>query len=309
MDSGTLELQIFISLIVVLATAFVALVCDYLKGSNESLRERNIELRVRSEEREYWQSMSEWTRAAQRWPVRTPVIRTQVKHSSPQPEPPPQPPAEPAAVTPPVAPPIIPAQAVVPPPAPVAETPPPPDPAAELAPQTPVDPDPPLRNVEPALPLPPGMHEHSVLVSRLSSQEAFCGVVVSIGINDYATLLESNGREAIAGIMASIESMTAGLLRPGVDFGCRSSEDEFILIFPNEQGADAQRRLASVSEKLWSFQLRSVTKTSVLFCWGAVEVQGETLADSVASASERMHQTKRNRKTIALPAKPRRMAV
>jgi hypothetical protein len=52
MDLGALELQIFVSLVVVLGAAFVALVCDYLKGNNEQLRERNIELRVRTEERE-----------------------------------------------------------------------------------------------------------------------------------------------------------------------------------------------------------------------------------------------------------------
>ena len=52
MEFGTLELQIFVSLVVVLGTAFVALVCDFLKGNNEQLRERNIELRVRQDERE-----------------------------------------------------------------------------------------------------------------------------------------------------------------------------------------------------------------------------------------------------------------
>jgi hypothetical protein len=52
MDLGAFELQIFVSLIVVLGAAFVALVCDYLKGSNEQLREHNIELRVRKDEHE-----------------------------------------------------------------------------------------------------------------------------------------------------------------------------------------------------------------------------------------------------------------
>ena len=52
MDLGELELQIFVSLVVVLGSAFVALVCDYLKGNNEQLRERNVELRVRTEEQE-----------------------------------------------------------------------------------------------------------------------------------------------------------------------------------------------------------------------------------------------------------------
>ena len=52
MDFGSLELQIFVSLVVVLGAAFVALVCDYLKGNNEQLREKNIEMRVRREELE-----------------------------------------------------------------------------------------------------------------------------------------------------------------------------------------------------------------------------------------------------------------
>ena len=51
---GAFELQIFVSLMVVLGAAFVALICDYLKGNNEQLRETNIELRVRNDEREKW---------------------------------------------------------------------------------------------------------------------------------------------------------------------------------------------------------------------------------------------------------------
>lgn len=52
METGTLQIQIFVSLVVVLGTALVAFLCDFLKGNNEQLRERNIELRVRQDERE-----------------------------------------------------------------------------------------------------------------------------------------------------------------------------------------------------------------------------------------------------------------
>lgn len=291
MDPGTLELQIFVSLIVVLATAFVALVCDYLKGSNESLRERNIELRIRQEERELQRTVAEWNAAVQRWPIRTPVIRTPLKpvENVPAPEPEPAPVvaqepfvwAEPEAVK--------------------------VEPAVEVTVEAAIPkPEPPVMS---ANPLPPGMHDHSVLARHMATPGPFSGVVVSIGINDYATQLEQAGPEAMASLMVSVESMIAGLLRAGVDFGCRSGDDEFLLIYPNEKGAEAQRRLAAISERLWNFQLRASSNTAVLFCWGAVEVQGESLADSVASASERMHQTKRNRKMIALQTKPRKMAV
>ena len=49
---GAIELQVFVSLVVILGAAFVALICDFLKGNNEQLRESNIEMRVRQDERE-----------------------------------------------------------------------------------------------------------------------------------------------------------------------------------------------------------------------------------------------------------------
>src|SRR5947209_5585358 len=50
MEPGTYQLQIFISLIVILGAAVVALICDFLKGNNEQLRELTLELKVRREE-------------------------------------------------------------------------------------------------------------------------------------------------------------------------------------------------------------------------------------------------------------------
>lgn len=49
---GAIELQVFVSLVVILGAAFVALICDFLKGNNEQLRESNIELKVRQDERD-----------------------------------------------------------------------------------------------------------------------------------------------------------------------------------------------------------------------------------------------------------------
>src|SRR5436190_12742146 len=50
MEFGQYQLQIFVSLVVILGAAFVALICDFLKGNNEQLRELTVELKVRREE-------------------------------------------------------------------------------------------------------------------------------------------------------------------------------------------------------------------------------------------------------------------
>jgi hypothetical protein len=47
---GQYQLQIFVSLVVILGAALVALICDFLKGNNEQLRELAIELKIRREE-------------------------------------------------------------------------------------------------------------------------------------------------------------------------------------------------------------------------------------------------------------------
>jgi hypothetical protein len=54
---GSFEIQVFVSLVVVLGAAFVALICDYLKGNNERLRERNEELQARVAEREMLETL------------------------------------------------------------------------------------------------------------------------------------------------------------------------------------------------------------------------------------------------------------
>jgi hypothetical protein len=50
MEFGPYQLQVFVSLVMILGASLVALICDYLKGHNEQLRELTLELKVRREE-------------------------------------------------------------------------------------------------------------------------------------------------------------------------------------------------------------------------------------------------------------------
>jgi hypothetical protein len=68
-------------------------------------------------------------------------------------------------------------------------------------------------------------------------------------------------------------------------------------MFPGETGSTAQRRLFQISERLWDYQLRSVGSFSIIFSWGGLEVLSDSPAEAIASARERMYQTRRNRKS------------
>ena len=66
-----------------------------------------------------------------------------------------------------------------------------------------------------------------------------------------------------------------------------------MMVCPGEQGANSQRRLNHISERLWNYELRAIGACSILFSWGGVEVQDQPLAEAIASATERMRETKR----------------
>jgi hypothetical protein len=134
---------------------------------------------------------------------------------------------------------------------------------------------------------PRGMLQPPVFEELLRSDQPFTGLVVSIGINDSDSSMWHS-----QGLMQSVGGYIAGLLREN-DFSCRTGYDEFVMVCQGEQGAQSQRRLNHISERLWDFQLRGVGACAILFSWGGVQVQDQPLAEAIASATERMRQTKR----------------
>jgi hypothetical protein len=134
---------------------------------------------------------------------------------------------------------------------------------------------------------PAGMMQQAAFQKLLDGGELFSGLVVSIGVNEGdSSMWHSHG------LMQSVGNYIAGLLKEK-DFSCRTAYDEFIVVCCDEHGAQSQRRLNHISERLWDYQLRGINTCSILFSWGGVEVQDQPLAEAVASAVDRMRQTKR----------------
>jgi hypothetical protein len=140
--------------------------------------------------------------------------------------------------------------------------------------------------------LPVGFQDGRVLTRLIQSHQPVTGLVVSIGVN-------TSGKDDRA-LPQAVSKQVESLLGPN-DFAAQSAEDEFVLIYPQERGASAQRQLSKIAQQLWDFQLRSLGSLQILFSWGGVEVRGEAIEEAIASASERMQETKRGRKMLALP--------
>jgi hypothetical protein len=312
---GQYQLQIFVSLMVILGAAFVALICDFLKGNNERLRELTIELRVRREEEQrHAQTMSARTAApVKRAPAPASVEAPAQAEKRIAAAPPRRASAEALAAMERGA-----RLAGAPRPKTAAAQPPTPPPQREVIPASPVTvaekPAPArkdwgailARRSQPAtietkpvvtekpIEIPAGFHEGQVLSGLIQKHPPVTGLVVSIGV--------STTSKTGAAVPEQVTSLVRSLIGPD-DFACPSGPDEFLLIYPRLNGAAAQRQLSRVAQQLWDFQLRSLGSTSILFSWGGVEVAAESLDEAIASASERMQETRRGRKLITMPVR------
>jgi hypothetical protein len=132
--------------------------------------------------------------------------------------------------------------------------------------------------------IPTGMCDHAALQPFLDTDFPFTGLVVLVGIANSRTPARQH----------PAQSFIEGLLCPA-DFACRYGREEFLIICPGLRGSEAQRRLNEISERLWNFQLRGQGSFSVLFSWGGIGGENEPLSEAIASATERMQQTKRSR--------------
>jgi hypothetical protein len=140
-----------------------------------------------------------------------------------------------------------------------------------------------------------GMIQMPALEELLESQELFTGLVICIRIHD-----SDSGMWRRQGLMQFVGGYIASLLSEN-DFSCRTAYDEFVMVCRGEPGAQLPRRLSDISERLRDYQLRGPGACSILFSWGGVQVQDQPLAEAIASAAERMRETKRMGSSLAHP--------
>ncbi len=153
-----------------------------------------------------------------------------------------------------------------------------------------------LEAFESSLNVPAGSFPASTINQLLASKDRFSGLVVSIGINEYMQLEEIHGRAVAADLLNTVDAFMEEVAGEA-GFCSRSSDDEFVLIFPKLTGAPAQQRLSEISERLWNYQLEALGTFSVLFSWGGSEAKRQTLASALNIARENMTETKSSRKT------------
>jgi len=123
----------------------------------------------------------------------------------------------------------------------------------------------------------------------------FRGLAVVIGLVDYQRLISEDGPVKAADWLTSVEEIARGFVSENC-FGCRSGVDEFTLLLPDQHGPSAQRVLATLSERLWEFQLNTLG-SSVVFTWGAAECEGGPLDEILDHARQQLRESRWTRRT------------
>jgi type II secretory pathway pseudopilin PulG len=151
--------------------------------------------------------------------------------------------------------------------------------------------------------VPSGMHDQ-VFLSRLTeTNKPFTGLAVSISVTDQDGRFPNNS-ERLIGAAAYVATLLGEK-----EFGCRTSDDEFLLICPGVTGTEATRRQGQISERLWDYQLRGIGASSILFSWGGSDAEDAQLSEVISAARDRMQQTRRGRKTVSMDSADRRKVV
>jgi GGDEF domain-containing protein len=137
--------------------------------------------------------------------------------------------------------------------------------------------------------VPAGMFNQWPFEVLLQLNKPFTGLVVLID------MVRTHRRSSHdAGAVQLVTACVASLLGEK-DFGCRTTEDEFVMVCPGVEGAEAQRRLNRISERLWELHQSGRSACSLLFSWGGVGTRQKPLSEAMAAAVDRMNHINRNR--------------
>lgn len=139
---------------------------------------------------------------------------------------------------------------------------------------------------------PSGMFNSFPIEVLRGIHEPFTGLVVLIDI--VSNRLQAAHNE---NLLQSMTGFIAGLLG-AKDFGCRTTDDEFVMICPGPAGLGAQRRLNEISEQLWQYQQYGNGTFSLFFSWGGISATESPLSQSLASAIHRMNLINRSRSIL-----------
>jgi diguanylate cyclase (GGDEF)-like protein len=139
-----------------------------------------------------------------------------------------------------------------------------------------------------------GLFNQAALARRVESPSDFGGVVAVCDMDNFKDVNDRYGHLVGDEILRNIGHLLQNSIRHE-DEAFRWGGDEFVILFHNQKGDVAKKRMADIEQRLREFRVRGLGMLPISFSWGTAEVWGRTLRDALDEADRNMYSLKRTR--------------
>jgi diguanylate cyclase (GGDEF)-like protein len=148
-----------------------------------------------------------------------------------------------------------------------------------------------------------GLYNQSALAHRTEQVEPFQGVVAVCDMDNFKEVNDRYGHLVGDEILRNIGHLLQSSIRHE-DEAFRWGGDEFVVLFRNQRGDVARRRMAAIETRLREFQVRGLGVLPISFSWGTAEAFDRPLRDALDEADHTMYALKRARTAESARERP-----
>ena len=139
-----------------------------------------------------------------------------------------------------------------------------------------------------------GLFNQAALSRRMENPDEFQGVVAVCDMDNFKEINDRHGHLVGDEILRNIGNLLQSSIRHE-DEAFRWGGDEFVVLFRNQRGEVAQKRMTEIEARLRDFRVRGFGVLPISFSWGTAETHGRSLREAVDEADRNMYALKRTR--------------
>ena len=145
-----------------------------------------------------------------------------------------------------------------------------------------------------------GLSNQAALARRVEEPAGFHGVVAVCDMDNFKEVNDRFGHLVGDEILRHIGSLLQSSIRHE-DEAFRWGGDEFVILFHNQHGEVARKRMAEIEQRLHEFTVRGHGVLPISFSWGTAEAWDVQIREALDCADREMYGMKRARAAAAAP--------
>jgi diguanylate cyclase (GGDEF)-like protein len=147
-----------------------------------------------------------------------------------------------------------------------------------------------------------GLSNQTALARRIEQAPGeFDGVVAVCDMDNFKDINDRYGHLVGDEILRNIGNLLRASIRHA-DEAFRWGGDEFVILFHDQRGEVARKRMAEIETRLRGFRVRGFGVLPITFSWGTADAAGRPLREALDEADRSMYKLKRSRAAERPPA-------